>query len=183
MYDEIYAALVDSGNATTSNEPSFEGPFVTHYHLTHPQNCLVVDEVGSDTSQKGDGHAGGAKYLCGRGGIPYQQSAMNDKHFTMLGFTALNGDPVLCLIIIAGVQEKFEVECGIDIDATPVGDPSDADYFEKNRGKGKLFPMGPECCFNSKAVPCMVRWSPSGSVTSVILWDTLATMDHYDLFD
>ena len=68
MYDDIYAALVDSGNATKSNEPSFaySGPFVTHYHLTHPQNCLVVDEVGSDTSQKGDGHAGGAKYLCGR---------------------------------------------------------------------------------------------------------------------
>ena len=54
MYDEIYAALVDSGNATTSNEPSFaySGSFVTHYHLTHPQNCLVVDEVGSDTIQR-----------------------------------------------------------------------------------------------------------------------------------
>ena len=78
-----------------SSEPSFDydDPFVTHYHVTHPQNCLVVDEVGSDTSQKGDGHVGGAKYLCGRGGTPYQQSAMNDKHFTMLGFTALSGDP------------------------------------------------------------------------------------------
>ena len=185
MYDDVYAALVDAGNATKSNEPSFDynGPFVTHYHLTHPQNCLVVDEVGSDTSQKGDGHAGGAKYLCGRGGTPYQQSAMNDKHFTMLGFTALSGEPVLCLIIIAGVQEKFEVECGIDIDAIPVGDPSDDDYFDRNRGKGKLFPMGPECEFNGVTVPCMVRWSPSGSITSVILRDALATMDHYGLFD
>ena len=108
---------------------------------------------------------------------------MNDKHFTMLGFTALDGNPVLCLIIIAGVQEKFEVECGIDIDATPEGDPSDDDYFQKNRGKGNLFPMGPECLFNGKTVPCMVRWSPSGSITSVILRDTLATMDHYGLFD
>ena len=143
----------------------------------------MVDEVGSDTSQEGDGYAGGAKYLFGRGGDTYQQSSMNDKHFTILGFTALNGEPVLCLIIIAGVQEKFEVECGINIDATPEVDPSDADYFEKNHGKGKLFPMGPECCFNGKTLPCMVQWSPSGSITSVILRDALATMDHYDLFD
>ena len=108
---------------------------------------------------------------------------MNDKHFTMLGFTPLNGEHILCLIIIAGVQEKFEVKFGIDIDATPEGDPSDADYFKKNHGKGKLFRMGPECCFNGKTVPCMVQWPPSGSKTSIILWDSLATMDHYDLFD
>ena len=75
------------------------------------------------------------------------------------------------------------VECGIDIDATPVGDPSDDDYFDRNCGKGKLFPMGPECVFNGITVLYMVRWSPSDSITSVILWDTLVTMDHYGLFD
>ena len=75
------------------------------------------------------------------------------------------------------------MECGIDIDAIPVGDLSDDDYFDRNRGKGKLFPMGPDCEFNGVTVPCMVRWSPSGSITSVILRDALATMDHYGLFD
>ena len=71
MYDDVYAALVDAGNVTKSNEPSFDydGPFVTHYHLTHPQNCLVLDEVGSDTSQKGDGHAGGGDICVAEEGL------------------------------------------------------------------------------------------------------------------
>ena len=104
-------------------------------------------------------------------------------HFTMFGFTVLGGNLFLCQVIIAGVQEKYEVECGIDIDTTPVWDPSDTDYFEKNRGKRKLLTMGLECLFNDKTVPCMVRWSPSGSITSVILRDTLATMDHNGLLN
>ena len=77
----------------------------------------------------------------------------------MLRFTALNGEPVICLIIIAGVQEKWAVECGIDVDVQPVGDPSDPDFFQNNMGKGKMFPLGPECTFNGKKVPTMVRWS------------------------
>ena len=71
--DETYAALVNAGNVATSNEPSFyyNGPFVIDYHLTHSQNCLALDEVGSDTSQKGDKYTGRAKYFCDREGIPY----------------------------------------------------------------------------------------------------------------
>ena len=185
MYDEVYSALVESGNAIKTQQctSKYNGVFKTHYHLTHPQNCLVVDEVGSDTSQKGDGHIAGAKYYCGRGWVPQNQSSSNDKHFTMLGFTALNGEAVMCLVIIAGVQEKWEVECGIDVDVAPVGDPSDPDFFQKNMGKGKMFPLGPECTFNGKKVPTMVRWSKSGSITSIILRDALATMDHYQLFE
>ena len=185
MYEVVYSALVDAGNAIESDEASeeYEGTFKTQYHLTHPENCLVVDGVGNDTSEKGDGHTVGTKYFCTRGGVPYQQSASNDKHFTLLGFTALNGKAVLCLVIIAGGQEKYEGECDINIDAIPVGDPTDSNYFEKNRGKGKLFPMGPECSFKGKTFPCMVLRSPSGSITSNILWDALATKDHYSLFD
>ena len=184
MYNDVYAALVESGNATKLEDASsdYSGPFKTHYVLTHPENCVVVDEVGSDTSQKGDGHIGGAKYYCARGWIPQNQASSNDKHFTVLGFTALNGKPVMCLVVIAGVHEKFEVECGINPDATEVGSRSDPDFFSKNQGKGKLFPMGPECTYNGKRVPTMVRWSPSGSITSIILRDALATMDHLGLF-
>ena len=110
------------------------------------------------------------------------KSSINDQHFTVLGFTALTGEPVLCMIIVAGVIEAYEVETGIDIDAPVIGDPTDKDYFQNNAGKGKLFPKGPDCIFNGKTVPCLVRWSPSGSITSKILADCLATMDHYDLF-
>jgi len=59
----------------------------------------------------------------------------------------------------------------------------DKDYFEVNRGKGKMFPTGPECKFNGKIIPTLVRWSPSGSITSDILVDALATLDHHDIFD
>jgi len=185
MYDDVYNALVESGNAIQTQEHSskYDGPLMTRFHLTHPNNCLVVDEVGTDTSQKGDGHIGGAKYYCGRGCVPQNQSSSNDKHFTMLGFTALSGQPVMCLLIIAGVQEKWEVETGIDTDAVQIGDPGDPDFFVNNRGKGKMFPLGPECTFNGKKVPTMVRWSQSGSITSIILRDALATMDHHDLFE
>ena len=58
----------------------------------------MVDEVGSDTSQKGDGHAGGAKYLCERGGIPYQQTEMNDKHLTQWqNYAMYGGGPFLAI--------------------------------------------------------------------------------------
>ena len=43
--------------------------------------------------------------------------------------------------------------------------------------------MCPEYVFNCMNVLCMVRLSPSGSISSVILQDALATMDHNGLFD
>ena len=144
---------------------------------------LVVDEVGCNISQRGDGHVAGRKYCCEVGGIPQNKSSYNDRHFTCLGFTALTGEPVMCVVIVAGINEAYEVEVGIDSTAEVVGDPSDKDFFNNNRGKGKMFPTGPECRFNGKIIPTLVRWSPSGSITSDILRDTLATLDHYEIFD
>ena len=90
--------------------------------------------------------------------------------------------PVLCVVIVSGIVEAFEVEMGIDMDAPVIGSPTNKDYFENNRGKGKLFPTGPECYFNNKLIPTLVRWSPSGSITSEILVDALATLDHHGVF-
>ena len=77
----------------------------------------------------------------------------NDRHFTVLGLTALDGSPVFCVIIIAGVKQMYEVKTGLDKDAKIVGDTYDSDFFEKNRGKGKLYPIGPECIFRRR--PCL----------------------------
>ena len=65
------------------------------------------------------------------------------------------------------------MEVGIDVDAPVIGDPSDKDFFDKNKGKGKekLYPTGPDCHFNEKIIPTLVRWSPTGSITSKILVD------------
>ena len=81
------------------------------------------------------------------------------------------------------MKEIFEVEAGTDIDDAPFGDPSDDDYFNKNRGKCKLFPIGPAYIFNGKTIPCLVRLSPSGSITSKIFRDSLATIYHYNVMD
>ena len=49
-----------------------------------------------------------------------------------MGFTSLSGGAVLCVVIIAGVNQAYKVEAGIDLDAPIIGDPNDDDYFEKN---------------------------------------------------
>ena len=185
MYSDVYECMVECGVATKLNEYSFEypGDLKTKYHLKHPEMCLVVDEVGCNISQRGDGHVRGTKFCCEIGSIPQNKASHNDRHFTCLGFTALSGEPVLCVVIIAGINDSYEVEVGIDTDAPIIGDPSDSNYLEINRGVGKLFPCGPECKFNGKTIPALVRWSPTGSITSEILRDCLATLDHHEIFD
>ena len=131
---------------------------------------IVVDEVGSDLSPKGDVHIGGAKYACKKGTVPQNKVKHTDKHFTLLGFTTLSGEPVLCLVITAGGQELLAIENGIKPFVTQTyRDASDNDYFKKNFGPGKLFPGGPTCKFLGRDIPCIVRWSPKGSITSQIL--------------
>ena len=67
----------------------------TKYHLIGPDLLLFVNEVGSNTSQtKDDGNVGGELFLCGKGERPQQRSAHKDAHFTVLGFTAVNGNPI-----------------------------------------------------------------------------------------
>ena len=58
MYEDVYESLVQAENATKINEftSDYDGPLKINFHLTHPEMCLVVDEVGSNISQKGDGH-------------------------------------------------------------------------------------------------------------------------------
>ena len=127
MYDEVYKCMADAGVVRFLNEPSshYQGLLKTPFHLTHPEMCLVLDEVGSNFSQWGDGHIGGQKYVCEEiGTVPQNTVSHNDRHFTVLGFTALDGSPVLCMVFIAGAQQKYEVNTGLDIEAKMVGDPN-----------------------------------------------------------
>jgi hypothetical protein len=57
---------------------------------------LFVDEVSSNTSQAKDGNVGVEKFPCISGGRPQILASTKDAHFTVLGFTAANGNPVLC---------------------------------------------------------------------------------------
>ena len=79
MYDVVYEAMEECCLATCNPEPILMDRMGTKYDnadslfglpcthtLGHPNMCLVVDEVGSNISQKGDGHIGGTKYICVR---------------------------------------------------------------------------------------------------------------------
>ena len=113
---------------------------------------MVVDQVGSKLSQKGDGHIGGRKVMCEKNTTPQEQVQHKEKHFTLLGFTALSEESVLCLIIIAGVRDEFCAETGIDPTATAIGDATNEDFFNKNFGPGKLYPGGPTCNFKGQRI-------------------------------
>ena len=97
---------------------------VTH-KLTHPGICIVMDEVGGNTSQNGDGNNGGELYVCGKNITPRLKPSTKEKQFTLLGLTVLNGDAVMCVVIFAGVHEESLYQRGIDIFAEKVGEVSD----------------------------------------------------------
>ena len=85
MYDHIYDELVDAKLATPYNEPMWQdsdGTFCTEssslgckvtHDFAHPEMCVVMDEVGGNTSQKGDGHIGGELLVCGKGMVPQKK--------------------------------------------------------------------------------------------------------------
>ncbi len=75
----------------------------TKYNLICPDRMLFVEKVGSNTSQTKDGNVGGELFLCGEGEQPQQRSAHKDAHFTILGFTAANGNPIMCAIIFGSI--------------------------------------------------------------------------------
>ena len=196
MYDHIYDEMVEAGVATLLDEPEWQdmngvrclesdalGCKVTH-HLTHPEMCVVMDEVGANTNQKGDGKIGGRLLVCAKGTVPQEKINTKDKHWTLLGLTALNGDAIMCVAIFAGKRPQAVVETGYDVFATQEGKVSEESFFDRNsKGTGKTFPGGPTCIFQGKEVPCLTRWSPKGSITGDILVDIVSTLDTLSVFD
>ena len=190
MYEHTYREMVEAGVAERLSHPiwmSREGKecsqkdalgcMVTH-KLCHPDRCFVGDEVGGNLSMKGYGHAGGKLLLTSNGSVPYEKSSSTEKRFTMIGLTALDGMPVLCVLIIQGVNRDLSVETGIDITIDPVGKSEEGDtYFFNNSGTGKYFPGPPVCKFRGKTIPALVRWNESATITSDILVEMLATLD------
>ena len=120
------------------------------YELIHPEWLVFVDEVGSNTSQTKDGRVGGQTYLCMKEGRPQQRAATKDAHFTVLGFTAANGKPLMCAIIFAAKSLKEEWRLGFDPFVEWIGEEDDV---SQNVGEGKAMPEGPECIFEGKRLP------------------------------
>jgi hypothetical protein len=194
MYDEVYEAMEHAGVAQKLPEPMWVdekqqiteeanafGRKATHL-LIRPDYVVFVDEVGCNTSQEGDGARGGEKKIVSRGTVAKETATTNCNHFTVLGFTAGTGEPIMCAIIVSGKTMRPEVVTGLDLFATKIGEESDLDFAEKNTGEGKMYPNGPTCQFKGKEVPCMVCNTESGSITSELLVSFLKHMDHLNLF-
>jgi len=193
MYQEIDQNLCSAGIACKHSEAVWrnkDGGVVeeqeqafgckSEYELIHPDHLIFVDEVGSNTSQAKDGQVGGQTYLCSVDGRPQNRAATKDAHFTVLGFTAANGEPLLCAIIFAAKSMKREWETGFDPFAEWIGSE---DNIEENCGDNKPYPFGPTCTFNGKEIPCFCCNSESGSITGPLLTSMLSYIDTKEVFN
>jgi hypothetical protein len=107
-------------------------------------------------------------------------AATDDAHFTTLGFTALTGELVMVVVIIAKISELTLPEAsGTDLDADWIGDEAN---IEENVGPGKRYPGGPTCVFQCKEVPCFVTNSENRGISSEILASCFKRMDDLGLF-
>ena len=193
IYKHCITEMVDAGVAEKYDEPKWLnmngeecceaealGCKVTH-KLCHPELCFVGDKVGGNLLMKGDGHTGGQKFLTGTGTVPYRKYSNSEKRFTLIGLTALDGQPVMCVLILKGNRRNLSIETGIDITVIPEGQEDTNSFFFSNTGPGKYFPGPPTCMFRGKEIPASVRWNESGSITSQILVEMLQTLDMLDV--
>ena len=82
-------------------EPGILTPCPIKIH--NPEMCLVVDEVNSHFSQKGDGHIGGTKYSYGKGTYAQIKVQHIDKHSTLHYSIVLTSEHVMYLVIFVCV--------------------------------------------------------------------------------
>ena len=91
MYSHCYEKMVEAGVAKEFTEPvcidgngceceeeKSYGRKVTHIS-THPEMCIIGVEIGTNTSQKCDGHKGGKKFLVQKGSTPPPHTYVNQR--------------------------------------------------------------------------------------------------------
>jgi hypothetical protein len=120
MYDGVYDKLVQSGvaekldhvvwrdieNNIVNTETEAYGR-QTGYSLVHPDKLVFFYEVGENISQKGDGNAGRQKLMVAKDMRVQVRNSIKYNHFTVLGFTAADGRPFMCAIIIAASKLRL----------------------------------------------------------------------------
>lgn len=124
--------LNETGSIANEEKDAFglKSPYI----LLHPKKLLFVDEVGNNTNQVNDGNVGGEKFLCFASGQPQHRANMKDSRFTILGFAAASGEPVMCFVIFTGKELEPMMVQGLDPFATWEGDELD---LARNTGPGK----------------------------------------------
>jgi hypothetical protein len=151
------------------------------YLIQRPNKLLFVDEVESNTCTTKDRHVGGEKFLCQADATPQIKAATKDSHFTVLGFTAATGKPVMCAVIFSAKEMCTSWVLGFNASAPWVGNNNDRKA--NTGGINKQYPQGPVCHFNGKTVPTFCCCSENGSITSELLVEMLQAIDKIGVFN
>ena len=204
MYENVENSMIRCGVAERRDVPVYVNDFgeivdeleATGYksstNLTHPELCFAFDEVGCNTSMAKDGNVAGRRYMCAAQNQQRIIGSKKDKHFTVIGVTAFDGTPVMCVVIIDGKERNLLTEVGIDLDTVTLDGNGkdlvypanlDEDFIINNFGHGKRFPGGPVCRYKDTEVPCMVRFNNGGGINTNILTDILRGLDQLHIFD
>ena len=64
--------------------------------------------------------------MCGKDDEAYQTISTKNQHFTCLGLTRLDGEALMCVVIISGKRHDPLTESGVEWDT--LNDMEDIDY-------------------------------------------------------
>jgi hypothetical protein len=180
MYDDVYEKLCEAGIAEKLDEAVWRDKDNNivgtqaeaygrkmQYSLLYPEYLVMVDEVGEHIFQKGDSNAGGQNFMVVNDMRVQVRNSFKDNHFTVLGFTAANGQTTMCAIIISESKLKVTDVTGynpLSSDGQDVCGEAmkvlkkeiHAMKYENNSGVDRMFPFEPTCTFNSVQVPTFV---------------------------
>ena len=169
--------------------------FNVQIKITRPEMGLLLDECGCNLSQEYDNNYGNELYLTGKNDKAYQSISTKYNHFTFIGITLMNGQPLMCVVIVTGKSMDPLVEMGVDLSLLPhldisLGDVTDEgvsdeimELLKNHCGEGKLFPGLPSCEYKGVRVPGYITYSEGGGITASILTDIFRRLDYLKLFD
>ena len=106
-----------------------------------------------------------------------------------MGITCLDGQPLLCVVLITGKKRVVLVELGVDwqklttIDENDINELEDYEFFKKYYGGDEVLPGGPVCMFKGKEVPAFIKFTDSGGIDGETLREIFERIDSLEIYD
>ena len=96
----------------------------------------------------------------------------------------------MCVVIIQGKKRDIMCETGIDweklskedLEDNEINEGDEAEFFEANFGKDKIFPGGPTCSRNGIDIPAYITFNEHGGMDGSILTEIFRRLDHLEVF-
>ena len=157
--------------------------------VTRPDMAIVFDEAGCNTSQEYNNAKEGGKFITGVEDQAYVSCAKKHNHFTCPGVTTLEGLPLMCVIIISSKRAEIAIGEGIDWDQIDINETysihegEEFEFLKKHKGKGKIFPGGPECNYKGTTIPALIAFTESGGINGTILTAIFKRLDDLVIYN